>query len=161
MNDSLTKNARRIQDAIEKRGFDFIVRELPQSTRTAADAAKAIGCEVGQIAKSLIFKDLDTENPLLAVVSGANQVDTDKLAAVGAGHPATADAKFARASSGFSIGGIPPFGHRQTIRTFIDEDLLRFDRIWAAAGTPNAVFEMDPSALLPLTLGVICELKRD
>lgn len=161
MNKPLGRSARRVQQAIENRGFDFIVVELPQSTRTAEDAAGAIGCEVGQIVKSLIFRNRDTDEPVLALASGANRVDTEKLAAVGAGPLAKADAEFARRHSGFAIGGIPPCGHETPIRTFIDEDLLGFERVWAAAGTPNAVFELNPSALPPLTSGVICDMKVD
>lgn len=161
MSKILGRSALRVQEAIENRGFDFIVKELPQSTRTAQDAAKAIGCEVGQIVKSLIFRNEDTDEPVLALASGANQVDTGKLAGVGAGPLARADARFAREHSGFAIGGIPPVGHERPLRTFIDEDLLGYDQVWAAAGTPNAVFELNPSALPPLTSGVICDMKVD
>ncbi|KAA3634161.1 MAG: YbaK/EbsC family protein [Proteobacteria bacterium] len=161
MNRPLSTSARRVQEAIEKRGFDFIVLELSESTRTAQDAAAAIGCDVGQIVKSLIFREEDSDEPILALVSGNNRVDPEKLSAVGAGQLAKADAGFARRHSGFAIGGIPPCGHETPIRTFIDEDLLRFDTVWAAAGTPNAVFELDPAALPPLTSGVICDMKTD
>lgn len=161
MNQPLSRSALRVQQAIEKRGFDFIVQELPQSTRTAQEAADSVGCAVGQIVKSLIFRVEETDEPVLALVSGSNRVDMGKLKAVGSGNLAKADAEFARRASGFAIGGIPPCGHTQAIRTFIDEKLLEFDRVWAAAGTPNAVFELDPSALLPLTSGVICDLRAD
>lgn len=161
MTKPLSRSARRIQQAIENRGFDFIVRELPQSTRTAQDAANAIGCDVGQIVKSLIFRVEDTDKAVLALVSGNNRVDMRKLAAVGAGSLVKADADFARRASGFAIGGIPPCGHDTEIRTYIDEDLLGYDTVWAAAGTPNAVFELDPAALPPLTSGVICDLAAD
>jgi prolyl-tRNA editing enzyme YbaK/EbsC (Cys-tRNA(Pro) deacylase) len=161
MTETLRASARRVQQAIENRGFDFIVRELPQSTRTASEAADAIGCDVAQIVKSLIFRVEDTDEPVLALVSGANQVDTGKLAAVGSGKLIRATADFVRKQSGFSIGGIPPLGHAIAMATYIDEDLLAFDRVWAAAGTPNAVFELDPAALPPLTAGVICDLRRD
>jgi Cys-tRNA(Pro) deacylase len=161
MSQTLSRSASRVQQAIEKRGFDFIVQELPQSTRTAQEAADSIGCAVGQIVKSLIFRVEDTDEPILALVAGSNRVDMGKLAAVGSGTLTKADADFARRVSGYAIGGIPPCGHDQVIRTFIDEKLLEFDRVWAAAGTPNAVFELDPSALLPLTSGVICDLHTD
>ncbi len=161
MTKPLSRSARRVQQAIENRGFDFIVQELPQSTRTAQDAATAVGCDVGQIVKSLIFRVEENDEPVLALVSGNNRVDMVKLAAVGAGNLAKADAEFVRACTGFAIGGIPPFGHDRDMRTFIDEDLLGYDRVWAAAGTPNAVFELDPAALPPLTSGVICELRSD
>jgi len=161
MNMPRARSARRVQEAIEKTGFDFIVRELPQSTRSAADAAGAIGCDVGQIVKSLIFRVRDTDEPVLALVSGNHLVDLGKLAAVGAGELVKADADFARRASGFAIGGVPPFGHETPIRTFIDQDLLEYERVWAAAGTPNAVFELDPSTLVPITSGVVCDLKAD
>lgn len=161
MSQPLSRSASRVQQAIEKRGFDFIVQELPKSTRTAQEAAESIGCAVGQIVKSLIFRVEETDEPILALVAGSNRVDMGKLAAVGSGNLAKADADFARRVSGYAIGGIPPCGHDQVIRTFIDEKLLEFDRVWAAAGTPNAVFELDPSALLPLTSGVVCDLHTD
>jgi prolyl-tRNA editing enzyme YbaK/EbsC (Cys-tRNA(Pro) deacylase) len=129
--------------------------ELPQSTRTAADAAKAIGCEVGQIAKSLVFRAIESGSAVLVIASGTNRVNESAIAAA-IGEPiGKADADFVRARTGFAIGGVPPIGHPEPIRTFIDEDLLRFDRIWAAAGTPNAVFELSPADLGQLTGGSV------
>ena len=120
---------------------------MPESTRTAAEAAAACGCDVGQIVKSLIFKGKDTGRPLLLLVSGANCVN-EKRVAVTIGEQLTRpDADFARAATGFAIGGIPPLGHAAALATWIDEDLLLYGTVWAAAGTPNAVFPVDPEAL--------------
>ncbi len=161
MSGPLSRSAQRVQQVLASRGYDFVVREMPDSTRTADDAARTLGCDVGQIVKSLIFRVEDTDEPVLALVSGRNRVDLAKLAAVGAGALARADAAFTRRVSGFAIGGIPPCGHEQAMRTFIDEDLLEHDRVFAAAGTPNAIFELNPAALPPLTSGVICDLAEE
>ena len=128
--------------------------ELPQSTRTAADAAKAIGCEVAQIAKSLVFRSISGE-PILVIASGTNRVNEATIAEAIGEAIGKADAEFVRARTGFAIGGVPPVGHASALRTFIDADLLRFDRIWAAAGTPNAVFELSPGELPRLTGGAV------
>jgi prolyl-tRNA editing enzyme YbaK/EbsC (Cys-tRNA(Pro) deacylase) len=136
------------------------VVELPQSTRTAKDAAAAVGCEVAQIAKSLVFRGERTGTPLLVIASGVNRVDTAKLAEL-AGEPvAMPDADYVRAQTGFSIGGIPPVGHDNPLSTIIDADLMKLDRIWAAAGTPNAVFALTPGELLALTEGRIGAVAR-
>jgi Cys-tRNA(Pro) deacylase len=160
MSSNLSKSAHKVQQAIENCGFDFMVKELPGSTRSAADAAQTIGCEVSQIVKSLIFKDQD-QKAVLVLASGSNQVDLAKLEAAGSGQLEMADANFARDSTGFAIGGVPPFGHVRSIPTYIDQDLLVHDTIWAAAGTPNAVFALDPGALVAITRGVLCDLSRD
>ena len=127
------------------------VVELPQSTRTAAEAAQAVGCEVGQIVKSIVFRAAETNRPVLVVTSGANRVSEKAIAAL-LGEPlAKADAEFVRQRTGFVIGGVPPVGHAEPPVTFIDEDLLAYGEIWAAAGTPNAVFRLTPQDLLALT----------
>lgn len=155
---NLSGSAQRVQAAIEAQGFSFHVVELPDSTRTARDAASAIGCSVGQIAKSLVFRGTDTDRALLAIASGPNRVDEDALRAH-AGEPveqATPD--FVRARTGFAIGGVPPVGHDTALPTWIDEDLLAYDAVWAAAGTPHAVFELDPSTLPALTDGTVAAI---
>jgi prolyl-tRNA editing enzyme YbaK/EbsC (Cys-tRNA(Pro) deacylase) len=119
------------------------VREFPQGTRTAADAAAAIGCEVGAICKSLVFRS--GRGPLLVIASGANRVDEARLAVQ------KADAAYVREHTGFAIGGVPPFGHTQPIETVVDEDLLRFETVWAAAGTPSSVFPIAPNELVART----------
>lgn len=144
----LSRAATRVQSALEAAGVEARVVELPQSTRTAAEAAQAVGCEVGQIAKSLVFRDADGE-AVLVITCGTNRVNEKRLGLE------RASAELVREKTGYAIGGIPPVGHATPLRTFIDEDLLRFERIWAAAGTPNAVFELSPGELAPLTGGAV------
>jgi prolyl-tRNA editing enzyme YbaK/EbsC (Cys-tRNA(Pro) deacylase) len=124
-----------------------LVREMPQSTRTAEEAAAACGCDVGQIVKSLVFEGGDSGRPYLILVSGTNRVDQDGIAARIGETLLRPDAARVRALTGFVIGGIPPFGHDTPLATFIDEDLLRHEVVWAAAGTPKAVFSVSPQAL--------------
>jgi prolyl-tRNA editing enzyme YbaK/EbsC (Cys-tRNA(Pro) deacylase) len=141
-------------------GEKFEVLEFDATTRTAADAAAAIGCTVAQIAKSLIFRGAGTNRPVLVVASGANRVDETKVAeAVGEGI-ARADAEFVRAATGFAIGGVPPVGHDNPPTVLIDRSLMAFAEIWAAAGTPNAVFRLTPSDLVSLTGGRIAAIAR-
>ena len=155
----LSKSAQSVQDVLSKKGIDAKVIELPASTRTAIDAAKTIGCEVAQIVKSLIFRTKHTNKPILVLASGSNRVD-EKLIAQAAGEEIVkADADFTREVTGFAIGGIPPVGHTQKIETFIDEDLLKLEELWAAAGTPNAVFNLDPAVLASLTEGKVIAIK--
>jgi prolyl-tRNA editing enzyme YbaK/EbsC (Cys-tRNA(Pro) deacylase) len=117
-------------------------REFPAGTRTAADAAAAIGCEVGAICKSLVFRVGD--EPLLVIASGANRVDEERFGAQ------KADAAFVREQTGFAIGGVPPYGHARPLRTILDEDLLGYETVWAAAGTPSSVFPIAPADLVRL-----------
>lgn len=141
----------RVRDAVRRGGFEVEIREFPEGTRTAADAARAVGCSVAQIAKSLVFKGARSGRALLVITSGANRVDEAKLAAL-AGEPvAKADPDFVRAATGFAIGGVPPVGHSQPVDTWIDQDLLGWDEVWAAAGTPRAVFRLAGSHLQTLT----------
>jgi len=143
----LPDSARRVAAAAAALGLKIEVREMPQSTRTAADAAAACGCAVAQIVKSLIFRGAESNAPILLLVSGQNRVD-ERLVGKTIGEAlARADATFVRAATGFAIGGIPPFGHASPIATYIDEHLLGFDVVWAAAGTPSTVFAVDPRAL--------------
>ncbi|HXW28708.1 MAG TPA: YbaK/EbsC family protein [Xanthobacteraceae bacterium] len=134
-------------------GDAFTVLEFDASTRTAADAASAIGCTVPQIAKSLIFRTVRSNRSVLVVTSGVNRVD-EKLVERMVGEPiGRADAEFVRAATGFTIGGVPPIGHATAPIVLIDESLLAFEEIWAAAGTPNAVFKLTPDNLISLTGG--------
>jgi Cys-tRNA(Pro) deacylase len=138
-------------------GLDVRPRRFEEGTRSAADAARAIGVEVGAIVKSLVFA-VDGE-PVLALLSGTNRLDEAKLAAAAGGSTARRqDPTAVRESTGFSVGGVPPFGHRRPLRTFVDRDLLAHDRVWAGAGTPDANFDVDPSALVRATGGVVCDL---
>jgi len=160
MPDNLSPRAQNVQDALSARGFSFQVTELPASTRTAHDAAHAIGCTVSQIAKSIIFRGEETGAPVLAIVSGSNRVDPSKLANLTGEPLKKADADFVRERTGFAIGGVPPVGHAEPLRTFIDEDLLLHDTLWAAAGTPHAVFKLRSSDVSPMTGGTIGDLKQ-
>jgi len=156
----LSRSARRVQDALAERGFAFRVVELPDSTRSARDAAQAIGCTVAQIAKSLVFRGRDTNQPILAITSGPNRVDETRLGEL-AGEPIDqASPDFVRDRTGFAIGGVPPVGHTTPLATWIDEDLMQHDVVWAAAGTPHAVFDLDPAALPDLTNGTVRRLKE-
>ena len=142
----MSKSVGRVQSALETMGIEARVVELPQSTRPAAEAAQAVGCEVAQIAKSLVFTGADGE-AVLVITSGTNRVDEKRLGLT------KAPADFVREKTGYAIGGVPPVGLATPVRTLIDHDLLRFERIWAAAGTPNAVFEMRAADLPRLTGG--------
>jgi prolyl-tRNA editing enzyme YbaK/EbsC (Cys-tRNA(Pro) deacylase) len=155
MTDPLSGSAQRVQDALAARGVELRVIEMPATTRTAQDAATTIGCTVGQIAKSLVFKGEATGRPILVVASGVNRVNTTLVAQTIGEGLGKADADFVRTSTGFAIGGIPPLGFAQPITTVIDEDLLQHAEIWAAAGTPHAVFRLTPGDLVRLTGGTV------
>jgi len=156
---TLPKSAQSIQDILASKGLKCNVIVLSESTRTASDAARTIGCDVAQIVKSLIFKTKHTDKPVLILASGANRVN-EKAIEFHVGEKITkADADFTREVTGFAIGGIPPMGHTQIIdHIFIDEDLLKFDSVWAAAGTPNAVFTLQSKNLLELTAGKVISM---
>ena len=156
----LSASARRVQDALQQHGLSARVRELTASTRTAQDAALAVGCDVAQIVKSLIFKGRDSARPILAVVSGANRVDESKLSLAAGEKVRKADADFVRSATGFAIGGVAPLGHPQPIATFVDQDLAGLERLWAAAGTPNALFELSPEELVRLSDGQVVDLRK-
>lgn len=150
---ALKPSAQRVEDALAERGLPGRVVELAASTRTAADAARAVGCEVGQIAKSLVFRGSDGRSAVLVITSGTNRVDEEWMARFAGGPLLRADPEFVRAETGFVIGGIPALGHSRTLKTFIDRDLLLFPTIWAAAGHPNAVCRLTPAELLDLSPG--------
>ena len=140
-------------------GAGITVKEFPEGTRTAVDAARAVGCELGQIVKSLVF--VAGGRPVVALVSGANRLDERRLAGV-AGEPVKkADAETARAATGFAIGGVPPFGHATEIPVFMDRDLLGYAEVWAAAGRPDSVFEISPERLRELSNATVTDLKVD
>jgi prolyl-tRNA editing enzyme YbaK/EbsC (Cys-tRNA(Pro) deacylase) len=145
----------RVQAALEQLGIAARVTELADSTRTARDAADTLGCGVAQIAKSLMFRRTDTDQPVLVIASGTNRVDEARIGAHLQAPVALADADFVRAASGFAIGGVPPVGHAGMDAILIDEDLLAFDRVWAAAGTPRAVFPIEPRELVRATGGEV------
>jgi prolyl-tRNA editing enzyme YbaK/EbsC (Cys-tRNA(Pro) deacylase) len=147
--------AQRVQDALHARGLGSEVRHMSQTTRTAEEAAAACGCTIGQIVKSLIFRGGRSGKPYLLLVSGANRVD-EKGVAASIGEPLRRpDAQYVRDVTGFAIGGIPPLGHDTPLATFLDEALLDHDVVWAAAGTPDAVFPVAPAKLAEATAATI------
>jgi prolyl-tRNA editing enzyme YbaK/EbsC (Cys-tRNA(Pro) deacylase) len=150
MKPATAPSALRVQSLL---GSRFEVLEFEASTRTSAEAAAAIGCAVAEIAKSLIFRAEPSGRPVLVIMSGAARVDEKKVAAVVGEKIGKADAEFVRACTGFAIGGVPPLGHAVPPVTLIDASILAFETIWAAAGTPNAVFRLTPDDLLALTGG--------
>jgi prolyl-tRNA editing enzyme YbaK/EbsC (Cys-tRNA(Pro) deacylase) len=157
MSTKLSSSALKVQQALKVFGLSSQVVEMPQTTRTAEDAARAVGCSVGQIAKSLVFKGEVSMQPILVVTSGSNRVNEKALAELISESVTKADPDFVREKTGFAIGGVPPLGHSERLEIFIDEDLLQFEEIWAAAGTPRAVFKLTPQDLQKITGGrVIC-----
>jgi prolyl-tRNA editing enzyme YbaK/EbsC (Cys-tRNA(Pro) deacylase) len=156
---TLSPSAQKVQDQIQSLGFDYTVIEHAESTRTAQEAAQRAGCELGQIVKSLIFRGKESGKPILVLTSGANRVDEQRIREY-AGEPISrADADFVRAVTGFAIGGVPPVGHPQKLETYLDEDFLQYRTIWAAAGTPNAIFELKTSDLQKMTGAQIVRVK--
>ena len=149
----------RVQAALTSAGVAARVEEFPSSTRTAQEAAAAVGSSVGQIVKSLLF--LAGGLPVLALVSGANQLDPARLAALSGAPIGKADADAVSKATSYSIGGVPPIGFPAPIPTFIDRDLLRYDVVWAAAGTPRHVFPIAPQDLVRITGGRVAELAKD
>jgi prolyl-tRNA editing enzyme YbaK/EbsC (Cys-tRNA(Pro) deacylase) len=152
---ALKPSAQRVQEELRGRGFDNQVVELPDSTRTAAEAAAAVGCTVGQIAKSLIFIGKQTGQGILVIASGANRVDEKAVQILVGEKIGKADADTVRLLTGYVIGGVPPLGHRQPLLTYIDQDLLQYAQIWAAAGHPNAVFALTGEELVAMTGGQV------
>jgi Cys-tRNA(Pro) deacylase len=150
-------NVIRVVDAAAAEGLAIEVQRFPEGTRTAADAARAVGCEVAQIVKSLVF--VADDRPVVALVSGANRVDPAKLAsAVGAASARRADGDEARAATGFAIGGVPPFGHGSGTTVLVDRDLESHEVVWAAAGLPDAVFAVRPADLIRASGGTVVDL---
>ena len=153
------KGPERVRAALEAAALDCEVLTLPGSTRTAAEAAAAVGCTVGEIAKSLVFRA--GERAVVAILSGDHQLDTGKLGAA-LGEPVSrADADFVRAATGYAIGGVPPLGHATPVPVFMDDGLFRFERIWAAAGSPFSVFAVEPARLRDASGAVVADLKVD
>ena len=152
-------NVLRVMEAARERGLEITTKRFPEGTKTAADAAAAIGVSVGQIVKSLVF-GVDSEI-VMALVSGSNQLDEKKLAAAAGGAKcARVDADAVRDATGYPIGGVPPFGHSTQLRVFVDLDLLQYDEVWAAAGTWNDNFGANPNDIVRVAGGVVTDLKR-
>jgi prolyl-tRNA editing enzyme YbaK/EbsC (Cys-tRNA(Pro) deacylase) len=159
MTPTLSPSALKVQEALDAVGMPGRVIEMERTTRSAADAAAAVGCTVGQIVKSLVFQGADSHSPVLVLTSGANRVDESRLVQALAEPVAKADADFVRRASGFAIGGVPPLGHSAPMVVFIDEDLLGHATLWAAAGTPRAVFKLTPQELQSITNGRVIRVK--
>ncbi|ARC86721.1 hypothetical protein U732_2728 [Clostridium argentinense CDC 2741] len=159
MSSNLSKSAEKVQIVLNKFGFELNVIELSDSTRTAQEAADTIGCDVSQIAKSLIFKGKTSQKPILIVASGTNRVNEKAIKEYLGEKLEKADTDFVLTHTGFAIGGIPPIGHKTSITTLIDEDLMQYEEIWAAAGTPHAVFKLTPKILVEITNGDITSIK--
>lgn len=155
----LSPTAQKVQDLLTSQGFNCKVIEHQESTRTAQEAAERAGCTLGQITKSLIFRGQASNKAILVLTSGANRVDEKRISAYAAEGIGRADADFVRAATGFAIGGVPPLGHTQQLETYLDEDLLQYSTIWAAAGTPNAIFELTPADLQKMTGGKVVRVK--
>ncbi|HLR64218.1 MAG TPA: YbaK/EbsC family protein [Pseudogracilibacillus sp.] len=157
--EKLSKAARKVQDTLHELGYDNKVKELPESTRTAKEAAEAISCDIAQIAKSIVFKLKKTEKPVLVIASGINRINEKEIEKYINDQLGKADASFVRDHTGYVIGGVPPLGHHHRIDTFIDEDLFQFEDIWAAAGHPKAVFKLSPEQLKNMTDGQVISIK--
>ncbi|GMV32458.1 MAG: prolyl-tRNA editing protein [Chloroflexi bacterium] len=156
---TLSPSAQKIQNLLKELGYGYVVIEHAESTRTAQEAADRAGCELGQIVKSLIFKGKTSGKPILVLASGPNRVNEKRIEEY-AGEPiGKADADFVRAVTGFAIGGVPPIGHAQQMETYLDQDFFNYQTIWAAAGTPNAIFELKTDDLQKMTGGKAVSIK--
>ena len=156
---TLSPSAQKVYDALRALGYDFHIIEHTESTRTAQEAAERAGCELGQIVKSMIFKGKDSGKPILVLTSGANRVDEKRISQYAGEAIGRADPDFVRAVTGFAIGGVPPVGHLQNIETYLDEDFLQYETIWAAAGNPNAIFELPTQVLQEITNAKVMRVK--
>jgi prolyl-tRNA editing enzyme YbaK/EbsC (Cys-tRNA(Pro) deacylase) len=155
----LSSSAQKVQDILNSLDCDCEVIEFSESTRTAQEAAERVGSTLGQIVKSLIFKGRESGKPILVLTSGANRVDEERISQYAREKIERADPEFVRNVTGFAIGGVPPVGHTQPMETYLDEDLLRYETIWAAAGTPKAVFQLTPDTLQSLIKGSVVRVK--
>jgi prolyl-tRNA editing enzyme YbaK/EbsC (Cys-tRNA(Pro) deacylase) len=154
----LSPAAQRVQAALAKEGVAGVVIEYDSPARTSAEAAAVLGCAVGQIAKSLVFRAASGA-PVLVIASGSNRVDESRVAALLGGPIGKADAAFVRAATGYAIGGIPPLAHAQRLTTFIDRDLLAWDIVYAAGGTPHAMFAITPPELVRVAGGMVADTR--
>jgi prolyl-tRNA editing enzyme YbaK/EbsC (Cys-tRNA(Pro) deacylase) len=159
MSTTLSPSPQKVQEALKALGFTNQVLELQSTTRTSAEAAQAVGCTVEQIAKSIVFQGKQTHKPILVIASGPNRVNEKRIEEFISEPLGKADANYVREQTGFVIGGVPPLGHLEKLEIFIDEDLLKYEEIWAAAGSPNAVFKLTPSDLIKMTGGRVVSIK--
>ena len=155
----LSPSARKVDEALRALGYHFNIIEHTESTRTAQEAAERAGCELGQIVKSMIFKGKDSGKPILVLTSGANRVDEKRISQYAGEAIGRADPDFVRAVTGFAIGGVPPVGHSQKVETYLDEDFLQYETVWAAAGNPNAIFELPTETLHKITDAQVVRVK--
>jgi prolyl-tRNA editing enzyme YbaK/EbsC (Cys-tRNA(Pro) deacylase) len=155
----INPSAQKIQNILRGLGSDYKVIEFSESTRTAQEAADRVGCQLGQIVKSLIFKGSSSNKGILVLTSGSNWVDEARISQYMGESISRADPEFVRNVTGFAIGGVPPVGHAQPLETYIDEDLLQYTDVWAAAGTPNAVFQLPSADLVKITSGKVVRVK--
>jgi len=158
MNHLSNKNVQKVQQKLESLSINSQIIEFSESTRTAQEAANAIGCEIAHIVKSLIFCTQTTHKPVLVLTSGVNRVNEKMIEKLVSEKIKKADADFTREVTGFAIGGVPPIGHAQQITTIIDCDLLQYTTLWAAAGTPYTVFSLTPSELVTITQGTVAKV---
>ena len=158
MPETLSPSAQKVQDVLKALGFSNQIIELQSTTRTSAEAAQAVGCRVEQIAKSILFQGKNTRKPILVIASGVNRVNEKKVAGFISEPLGKADADYVRNHTGFVIGGVPPIAHLEKLDIFIDEDLLQYKEIWAAAGNPNAIFMLTPSDLIKMTGGRVVSI---
>jgi len=159
MFETASPSVQKVRDALKVLGFPNEVMELQSTTRTSVEAAQAVGCRVEQIAKSIVFQGKQTHKPIVVIASGPNRVNEKRIAESISEPLGKADADYVRKKTGFAIGGVPPIGHLEKLEVFIDEDLLQYNEIWAAAGTPNAVFKLTPSDLIKMTGGRVVSIK--
>ncbi|MGQ9508749.1 MAG: YbaK/EbsC family protein [Thermodesulfobacteriota bacterium] len=155
----LSSTAQKVQEILRSLGFQNEVVEFSITTRTSAEAAQAVGCEIGQIAKSIVFRGEKTDRPILVIASGPNRINEKRIEERISEPLGKADANFVRQKTGFVIGGVPPVGHLEKMEIFIDEDLMKYEVIWAAAGTPRAVFKLTPLELIKMTRGQVISIK--
>lgn len=156
---ALSASTQRVQQALQELGLTSQILELEASTRTSQQAAEAIGCSVSQIAKSLVFRGAQSDKAILVIASGSNRVNEERLAEL-VGEPiAKADAQFVRRVTGYVIGGVAPVGHLEKLETYIDSDLLQYEEIWAAGGTPHSVFPLTPKDLERITAGRVVSIR--
>ena len=148
-----------MQKALQECGLEAEVMELPQSTRSAKEAAEAVGCSVSQIAKSIVFRTTQSQRPVLVIASGPNRINEDRISSLVSEPVKMANPDFVKSKTGFSIGGVAPVGHLEKPEIFIDEDLFKYKEIWAAAGTPHAVFKLTPQELEKITGGRVISVK--
>ena len=159
MGKQMSSGAQRVQKALRECGLEAEVMELPQSTRSAKEAAEAVGCSVSQIAKSIVFRTTQSQRPILVIASGPNRINEDRISSLVSEPVKMANPDFVKSKTGFSIGGVAPVGHLEKPEIFIDEDLFKYKEIWAAAGTPHAVFRLTPQELEKITGGRVISVK--